>query len=95
MSGPLLLVGFLLSSRTVSEFQAGCVPGNEAMQTLFLAQSILIIIIVSTYAIALGDEEGRREHTCNFRLQHTPVFPRMREEGFQRVKEQGTEFPVD
>ena len=31
---------------------------------LFLAQSILIIIIVSTYVIALGDEEGRREYTA-------------------------------
>lgn len=43
---------------------------------LFLARSILIIIIVSTYAIALGDEEGRREYTAI--SQHTPVFPRMR-----------------
>ena len=36
----------------------------------------LIIIIVSTYVIALGDEEGRREYTAI--SQHTPVFPRMR-----------------
>lgn len=38
---------------------------------LFLTQSILIIIIVSTYVIALGVEEGSREYYAI--SQHTPV----------------------
>lgn len=42
---------------------------------LFLSQSVLILIIVSTYVTALGDEEGRREYSAI--SQHIPVFPRM------------------
>lgn len=45
--------------------------GREPCKLLFLTQSILIIIIVTTYVIALRDEEGRREYSAI--SQHTPV----------------------
>lgn len=45
--------------------------GREPCKLLFLAQSILIIIIVTTYVIALRDEEGRRDYSAI--SQHTPV----------------------
>lgn len=66
--------------------------GNGALQTAFSCISILIMIIVSTYVTALGDEE-ERGNTLQF---HSMLqFSLDQRQRLQRGKEQGTELPVD